>query len=678
MGLCVSGNRPSTSERTITTSAEHRQTSDHGIGERYARPASPSLDQRVRGAKTAKIPVEVYGREEARLRDLFSALRTGLVFTSNEFSVLPGISTTAPVKFSIGSSARMEASAARQTQEDVNSSEDEDGEEVYELKVSLYGATWTRGTQMELTLWPVVGMFAKRKMVFSWRENVLRVLGSNRGELNARALPIAFDTETDFCRCCLLLAYHGDSSSNLHVEEAETDTLAPSGHTILTLSSIAYHTAVSNLDAVPKDLTIPLKLLHQLYGPEEPVTLSIKVWPSTYGSKFPASPVMKVKAGLVFAEFVHLLKEHFHLPANHIVKLYNNYRPIQPSELVSSSYKSIDCFVISYHEEEEGEVSSSLGSGLEEATDSNATLVVSLVGHDVQNVEACLEMRLRDFDQMLRSHFKLGSDSFLVILAEDDFSPQYTSCDSWKCIYPFSLPESSFGAGLRRSMRRLSLRQQRRSSQRRPRAATRQLPMEVREQVFIPEIDEIVKLISSNSRNFPSSEGRFGLSVDELYENMPMYQLSLDQCGIHPYAIIQVFEVTGPSIPIKFRVLSEHEHASKRTTDGKANDPPRVSRHANVMDINPKWSIHTFLQYVDAVISPAARTRRKRVSLNDRFIEDSEDLSTLSLGGLLDLWKPTWWHRNGGNRQLSVRDIDPAEFLLVEKHSQSSARQGPR
>ncbi len=688
MGLCVSGNRPRTRPTVVSSLGHVEERLDHGIGERYAsaRPSSPSLDRRglptggVKAGGTTKLPADAYGREEARLRDLLSALRTGLVFSTNEFSVLPGIATTAKVNFSIGSSALAEGFARKEAEDEDNSSGEhqEEEEEDYELTVSLYGAPWTRGIRMQFTMWPVVGMFAKRKLVFTWSENVLKVLGCERGELNARALPVSFDTEKDFCRCCLVLAYHSDSSGNLHieVEDGGSDTPTPSDGVVLSLSSLAYHTAISNLDAVPKSLTVPLKLIHQLYGSHEPILLSIRVWPSTYANQYAASPVMKVKSGLVFAEFVHLVKEHFHLPASHTVKLYHNYRPIQPSDLVTSSYESIDCFVISYGDE--GDTSSAQGSGLED--DSTATLVVSLVGCDVQNVEASLEMKLGDFDRKIRKHFRLGSDSFLIIVAEDDFAPQYTSCDNWKLIFPFSLPESSFGVGLRRSMRRLSLRrrsQQDRSSQRQARASQspRQLPADTQRQPFIPEIDEIVRLLSSTSRNFPSNAGRFGSTVEELYESMPMYQLSLEQCGIHPYTIIQVFEVTGPSIPIKFRVLSEHEQASRQSGREKPNEPlQRVSRHANIMDVNPSWSIHTFLQYVDAVISPASGTRRKRVSLNERSIEDSEDLSKLSLGELLDLWKPAWWHRKSSAKQLSIKDIDSAEFLLVEKHSQSSAR----
>ena len=131
------------------------------------------------------------------MKELFVALRTGLVFTATEFSVLPGITTTAKVRFSVGSSKlqRLQEQAnakeksldrddheATERAVEANSQNNED----FELRVTLYG-TWAQGLNLQLTIWPVVGPFATRKLVFIWCENILRVQGCERGELNARA-----------------------------------------------------------------------------------------------------------------------------------------------------------------------------------------------------------------------------------------------------------------------------------------------------------------------------------------------------------------------------------------------------------------------------------------------------------------------------------------------------------
>ena len=90
------------------------------------------------------------------------------------------------------------------------------------------------------------------------------------------------------------------------------------------------------------------------------------------------------------------------------------------------------------------------------------------------------------------------------------------------------------------------------------------------------------------------------------------------------------------------------------------------------MDINLDWSIDTFLQYVDAIISPASGVRRKRLCLRETYVEDCEemDLSEQKLGDLLDSWRPSWWpvEEEAKRTQLNIKDIDPAEFLVVEKY----------
>ena len=635
------------------------------FGERYAR-----------APQDRSAPPVDYGREELRLKELFSALRTGLVFSATEFSVLPGITTTAKVRFSVGSRElqRLQEQANAQeesthgdgddseiTEEERSEETDPQSDGVFELRVSLYGSAWAQGLSLQIAIWPVVGPFAGRKLMFIWSENILRVQGCEKGELNARASPGSFETEAEFCKCCLLLVYQSDLTGNLYCEEVAEDEIenpVKRDTEVLPLSKIAYRVAVSNLNAVPKSVIIPAKIYHLLYGAQPPVKISIRMWPSTYASQLGAASEMKVKSGMVFSEFVFLVREHFQIPMNTTVKFYHNYKRVQLNEQVTSKYDKLDCFVISYSDS----IGGSYSSGMDEM-ETDSTLVVSLVGYDVQNVQASTEMRLKDFDVLLRRKFKLRNDSFLVILAEDDSAPQYTSSNNWKCIYPFSLPDSSFSAGLRRSFRRMSSRRRRSnaSSHR-----SRQQPRDHESTGFAPQAEKVVELLSSSNRHFPCNSDQFGLCMEELYQLMPMYQMSLEQYGVHQYAIIQAFEVTGPSIPITFRVLSEHSQNPSNLA--RQQGAPRT-RLANIMDINPNWSIHTFLQYVDAIISPASVVRKKRLLLKDHSIEDSEDLSTLTLGELLDSWKPTWWPvKNTNRKQLTLKDIDPAEFLLVDKY----------
>ena len=625
-------------------------------------------------------PGDQYGKEETRQKELFAALRTGLVFTPTEFSVLPGICTAAKVIFTIGSSELQRLQDSEQqnltlSQEEDKEEESEDVEdgnaedddslsepninkEPIKLKVTLKGQAWTNGLSMKLEVWPVVGPFVGQKLSFHWREHILTVEGFKMGELNARSLPENFETETDFCKCCLLLTYQPTTDrlqfdEDTAMEEENTNTL---GDTFPSLMSLAYKKAVSNLDSVPQSVIIPSKFYHLFFGMYSPIATQVRIWPNTFAQQLTASPTMKVKAGLLFAEFVYLLREHFQIPPNHSLKLYHNYKPVQMSDLISSRYKILDCFVVQH----QNDIGGSYTSLEEEESNNVSTLVVSLVGYDIKNIDADLDMSLKDFDKLLRSKFNLRKDSFLIILSEGDFDPQYNADDGWKCTYPFSLPDNSFSAGLRRSFRRFSSRGTNRLTQsQRDRASSSNLE----NSTFTPLIAKVLVLLSSDARNFPSNSGKYSLSTQELYGSMPMYQMSLERCGIHPYAIVNVFEVTGPSIPISFRVLSEDSAGSSQLL----SNTPRT-RHANVMDINPNWSVDTFLQYTDAIVSPSSSVRHKRLSIRENSIDDSKDLSSLTLGELLDIWKPVWWPGTGKNRkQLITRDMDPSEFLVIEK-----------
>ena len=187
MGQCVG--KSSSKRRELSLEPEElpqTRRDGFGIAERYARPASPPLDQ-VSPAGRVTPPVD-YGREEVRLKELFVALRTGLVFTATEFSVLPGITTTAKVRFSVGSSKlqrlqeqaiakenSLESDDHEQTERSVEANPQNNGD--FELRVTLYGSAWAQGLNLQLTIWPVVGPFATRKLVFIWCENILRVQG---------------------------------------------------------------------------------------------------------------------------------------------------------------------------------------------------------------------------------------------------------------------------------------------------------------------------------------------------------------------------------------------------------------------------------------------------------------------------------------------------------------------
>ena len=640
-----------------------------------------------------------FNKEEVRLRELLAALRTGLVFSPTEFTVLPGITTTARVRFTLGSAQLSQEEQETETKGDDREDEEEmevkfgtddeeegeDGEKTaqlkskgpYELKLPLTGESWTKDLTIKLEVEPAVGPFSGCKLVFHWSENMLTVQGLRKGEISVRELPESFETERDFCKCCLLMVYQQNTAKRLDFDEGAEQNDIESGSqdhesSVLPLTTLAYKLAISNLDAISDSQVMPAKVYHLFFGSQSPASVSVRIWPESHAADFTANRTMHVKAGILFSEFTYLLREHFHVPSNYSMKLYHNYKQVQMDATVTAKHMEIDCFVVKNGNSNNigGSYTSLNEEDEEEPLDSNVNLVVSLVGSGMQNIQVDLGMQMKDFDMLLRSKFNLQEDSFLIIRSDDDFAPQYAADDSWKCTYPFSVPDNSFGAGLRRSFRRMS---RRRDDNRLTQSQRAGSSSSNQDSTFSPLMAKVVILLSSDDRQFPSNSGKNGLSIHEIYDSMPMYQMSLDQCGIHPYSVIQVFEVTGPSIPITFRVMSDYSYNQVGTERISQQDSLIRTRLANIMDINPNWSVDTFLQYVDAVISPASSTRRKRLYLKESYVEDSEDmdLSEQNLGQLLDSWTPTWWpstDKGTKRAQLSIKDVDPAEFLVVEKY----------
>ena len=654
----------------------------------YSPPESPRDGKLTRNVNAVSYN---YNRAQTTLRELFGAIRTGLVVSEAEFNVLPpAIATSAKIKFNLGSSSVDDAVAADQRKPDASTADvtedagddaenNEDGEEeekgLFVLVTTLNGPRWAQGLYMNLTVRPIVGPFAHRKLLLSWRENTLRVEGSVAGELNARTIPDSFEDETDFCKCCLLLAYHSDPSAGFNptsdeVEEEEVEA-ARREELVVPLKMAAYHTLIANLDAISQSAKLPTKVYHLLYGSQGPVDMTIHAWPSTHAGMFGDAPKMRVKIGILFAEFVCLLRARFHLPQTVSIKLYHDHMPVLYSDTVAAKHTTMDCFVVERSELDS--VQGSYSSGLEVAGETNTALVVSLVGYFTQNITVDLDMTMRDFDCLLRRRFSLKENSFLLVSAEDDYTPQYSCYDNWKCVYSFAIPDTSFRAGLRRSFRRLSFSRRRSSS-----GQQGQLSLDQVNSALLPHLDRVLSLLSSNSRHFPSNLDRSDFTVEELYQTMPMYDMTLDQCNIHPYTVIQVFEVTGPSIPVTFRNVSCTDHevttqsSSTRQTNTGTTDQTTTSRTrlTNIMDINPDWPLNTFFRYVDAIVSPGSTVhRRRRLAMGEHSLEDWENQLDLTLGQLLSRWKPVWWPDEGEERKtLTVKDINPSEFLVIEKY----------
>jgi len=98
------------------------------------------------------------------------------------------------------------------------------------------------------------------------------------------------------------------------------------------------------------------------------------------------------------------------------------------------------------------------------------------------------------------------------------------------------------------------------------------------------------------------------------------FQESLRSLGFHPGAFVEVFEITGPSIPVMY---------SGAVTK------------AQVLDVNPDWPLQTFLYYVKVNTPQAAKIES---------IDYVKDCNEGTVTDILKMMKNLWNRPNEGGR----------------------------
>lgn len=85
-------------------------------------------------------------------------------------------------------------------------------------------------------------------------------------------------------------------------------------------------------------------------------------------------------------------------------------------------------------------------------------------------------------------------------------------------------------------------------------------------------------LISNGKRNFPRPDkGIDALPINRMYKESSTFKKSLRSLGFRSGTFVEAFEVTGPTIPVMYS---------------------GVVSQAQVIDVNPDWSLQTFLYYI--------------------------------------------------------------------------------
>ena len=172
--------------------------------------------------------------------------------------------------------------------------------------------------------------------------------------------------------------------------------------------------------------------------------------------------------------------------------------------------------------------------------DESLLLAVSVIGIGVKDVEVHPSMTLCEFEGAVREQFSMKCDSFL-------YMPQ---------IYK-SRKSTQWGLKMTALID-----------------------------------DATVSLIDPKNRSFPVVDGIPSLQIRKKYQQLPVYQTSIDDLQLLKSSPVIAFEVAGPTIPIAFKTMNVSSHNSVFAV---------VLVKPHVVSVNQHWTIATLLKYIESI-----------------------------------------------------------------------------
>ena len=624
------------------------------------------------GKRSSELP---YHDTNKPLEEALRKIRIGHTFQTVKSAHLPGLATSSHVELSIFSTK--ERGHIEETH-------------------SRTPAVWNHqvchdsmgnGVTYQLWIRPFVGPFADSILVFLLECEAdgvadFVVKGMEEEEM-AMIVPQTINTLTHFLSLCLQMTFStalstrqvdvgteeewleedNDSNSEDNNEELldEVSTVSsvkdvfPPSLLFFSQRAVICHLHLAK-EVSSSQIPLPLHIRKDIFGEGRLITVNVSLWPQ---KAFVPSTSILIQEGMLSCEFAHILRKKVGIPPQQNVVLYHKFQGLQGYEELTSECTELDCF---------------LPSPQEEVGTRTISVVLSLVGFQMSDITVSPSMKMKEFDLQVRREFGLSEDSFLVFLPDGHYTPPYTTSSGWKCVHPFSIQNIPRGNSFSRSFRqrrsftghrqvaadnrfdranpvRRSLYAPRDAqSQGRRGPTTNQAPNEVAQQAE----NTAIKILSTGSRHFPSKtrgDNEFGIPMYRVYHEMSMYQLTLEQYGITSHSILQVYEVTGPAVPITSRTdqhLSLHQ-----------------KQRGNLMDVNPQWSLFTFAHYFDAMMSPSAIYLDKEIACGKQSICVSES-PDLTLKSLFEDWQPLWW---GEEKEMTRKELLLNPFLSVQNVS---------
>ena len=656
-------------------------SSENGRRRRRTRTVSSRRDALQSGTESNHLSSRPPVSERDPVGSALNAIQSGRPFEPATSSSLYGLSTSSHAEFSV-------LPLASSVEDAIDGLSGDDGADTLYERVGISTSMGSKVTY-KILLRPFVGPNAGRQLVYTLISGEAgqqaHFASAGSPENNLHLLPLEIHSLDQLLSTCIRLTYHNElaSSSQIPVDEwveedqgenddnqdiGSLDSQLNVSRECPALLFFARREVVCSLDRAytrAQSMTVPRYILTDIFGTSSRlITIKVSLWPQ---SVCVPEIEISVQEGILCCEFAHILRWKVGIPLDQQIVLYHRSRMIAFEEKMGMQYETVDCFI-------------PVPAPIDDADEdidctAKVAVVLSLVGIRMSEISIPLAMTMKDVDKLIRRQLNLSRDSFLVLLPEGTYSPGYTTCNGWQCVYPFTVhPAVARGNTLRQSLRRRSLtnrnqapeedrfnRQQplRRSLYAprdgrvaRPQGSAAQTTQASREHQLTTEKNALRILSSVGERHFPyKSKGveEFGIPVFRLHHEMSMYQLTARDYGILPDTILQVYEVTGPAVPIASRPrssLTAHQ-----------------AQGGNLMDVNPSWPLITFARYIDAMMSPSSAYSDKTISCGDNSIRTDLRSDSVTLKSLFSEWQPVWWNVDGG---LTRKDLLTSDFLTIQ------------
>ena len=285
----------------------------------------------------------------------------------------------------------------------------------------------------------------------------------------------------------------------------------------------------------------------------------VRVWPSQlprtrhscgFGAEKDAIK-LRVPMHISFAELAWYVRDKLGLPLASGVGFRepNSLEDVQPTRPLMLGHTLLECFVTL------PQTARTAALRLM-ASVISVRLPVSLIGSGVEEVVVTPTMTVAEFEVAVLQQFGLGDDCFLYIPAL--FSHQ--------CSHPTGL--KMYATANRRS---------------------------------------VISLVDRHARRFPIiSDNDPNLAVE--HRELPLYSRTVREAGLLKESPLLCFDVTGPTIPLKFKGMSNivsgvdsGSSSSTNESSDRSSNFAHFSVENRVLSINPNWTAATLLKFVECI-----------------------------------------------------------------------------